>query len=866
MIQWFEVYRIITNRLSIFYSNNQSKSGSEMYDRCFFDKEFSDVNPWIAKFYNAYEIRSIDPINIFASLNQSKISDETRIRRVNALLKILSAEERFTEIDFSGCPAPFAIRIMSARKEESQQEIWKIFQQILIKHQDGLNQNVFDMMENWYGVDISSFTIFLFWIDSSNFMPLDKNSNRLLLESGTYKRKPSNYKEYKALLTEKNSDFYRNVAKVSFESENLAEEQQLIKSKVINILEDRTQEESPVIDFKIIAIKPLDGIDKKYLKILKCNQVYTFYNSFDFAEDNRIKYDKTKDIKLYNLSNGENRLDINISAIVGKNGSGKSSVTELLYLAINNVAEKVLGSECNLKKVEGVNLELYFYTQTLYKIRFENGHMTYYRFINYKTHFSDPIPFPIEKDYLTNFFYSIVVNYSHYALNSKELGGWLERIFFKNDAYSVPLVINPMREDGNIDINKENDFVKSRLLTNILEPEVELRQLTENGRCANKLKFKLNKEKATYNYNQHLIILKEGEHQKEIISHVYKYFNIHIANQNEITKCANSYIYKKLFTITENYKHYKKYSIKRNGNLDVSLLLKYFKHVEEDDSHITFKLKQAISFLKFSHLKYHIIDEPIEIQILSDNIQKEIRDNYPLIKLKTIDLIPPSFFDIEIILNDESNFEQLSSGEKQRIHAVNSLVYHLLNINSISDKKNLIKYSFVNVLFDEVELYFHPEMQRTFIDYLLNYLKKLTLNEIYGLNFCFVTHSPFILSDIPDVNILFLDNNGLPVSSKEQVKTFGGNVHELLAHSFFLGSGFIGEFAKKRIQAIIDFLKSAENKSNIFANKENVLQEIQIIGEPFLRDKLMEMYYSKYEREKRIVKLREEISRLENND
>jgi predicted ATP-binding protein involved in virulence len=114
-----------------------------------------------------------------------------------------------------------------------------------------------------------------------------------------------------------------------------------------------------------------------------------------------------------------------------------------------------------------------------------------------------------------------------------------------------------------------------------------------------------------------------------------------------------------------------------------------------------------------------------------------------------------------------------------------SLVYHLNNLSSIVNPA-LVCYSNVNIIFDEIELYFHPNMQRTFLTYLLNYLNIAGFQNIYGLNFCFVTHSPFILSDIPSENILFLKKREDKSTENVTLKTFGANIHELLMDGFFM--------------------------------------------------------------------------------
>ena len=67
---------------------------------------------------------------------------------------------------------------------------------------------------------------------------------------------------------------------------------------------------------------------------------------------------------------------------------------------------------------------------------------------------------------LQSLFYTIVINYSHYAYNSQEYQSeimgrykkkfWIEALFHKNDGYRTPIVLNPFRERGNIDIKCRN--------------------------------------------------------------------------------------------------------------------------------------------------------------------------------------------------------------------------------------------------------------------------------------------------------------------------------------------------------------------------------------------------------------------------
>lgn len=72
------------------------------------------------------------------------------------------------------------------------------------------------------------------------------------------------------------------------------------------------------------------------------------------------------------------------------------------------------------------------------------------------------------------FFYTVVSNYSMKSFISsnynqkvlekeKEKDSWINSIFHKNDGYICPIVLNPFRGDGTIDLNREMELSKDRL-------------------------------------------------------------------------------------------------------------------------------------------------------------------------------------------------------------------------------------------------------------------------------------------------------------------------------------------------------------------------------------------------------------------
>lgn len=107
---------------------------------------------------------------------------------------------------------------------------------------------------------------------------------------------------------------------------------------------------------------------------------------------------------------------------------------------------------------------------------------------------------------------------------------------------------------------------------------------------------------------------------------------------------------------------------------------------------------------------------------------KKLRNNRFFKNISIDDLVPPPIFSIEIILKDKDTpnsdnvpFNTLSSGERQQAFSISSALYHLANIESVHNDENneRVRYSNALIIFEEVELYFHPQLQKQLIKNLL---------------------------------------------------------------------------------------------------------------------------------------------------
>lgn len=602
------------------------------------------------------------------------------------------------------------------------------------------------------------------------------------------------------------------------------------------------------MSFKLLAIRPLKGCRARFLKNLEEDRIYKFYNDYFFLENKNgeiteIQCEDSVPKTLYEKSG----LDIQISALVGKNGSGKSSLLELLYASCSAIAinQKIIGNK-NVD-VEGLKVAIFYNIgNDYYNIEVISSKVKCYN-INDKTKITKE-----NDEILKDFFYTIAINYSLYGLNEKVLGNWISALFHKNDGYQTPLVINPYRREGNIDVNTELHLAQTRLITNILLTD---NRKILNGKEIDSVCFELdtNKNKpeeqdisvksnySTFNkaynalYDNNNYYLKESEEKK--IPHFKELMN---------------YVLCKVKKISEVYKEYKGIA----PFLEKEVSPTFLEKLKGDKSHITLKLRQVLNIIRFNLLREDSDskwekkeDGVLHFKLKINDLIKRIKE-VDTSNLKKDELIPIGCYRFIInVKNDTnnndsvSNINVLSSGEQHLVHTMQSVLYHILNVNSVhnSTSKNT-KYKYINIVFDEIELYFHPEYQRRFVFELLERLDSLKkgthIPKIKGINILFCTHSPFILSDIPKQNVLFLGH-------KKDFKTFGANITTLLANSFFM-ENLIGEFAKNKINEVIRWMTQ---------DKEDILKTIRLIDEPILRNKLVEMYYEKYpDKERKKVK------------
>lgn len=563
---------------------------------------------------------------------------------------------------------------------------------------------------------------------------------------------------------------------------------------------------------------------------------------------------------------------ITVNCIVGKNGAGKSSLLDILYRVINNLTYKLSQYELNvfsenLHYAHGVKADLYFHCDgRLYCITCEDEMVSFYR-ESFDGNMSNvKLSSKAFNGILKNMFYSIAINYSIYAFNeddyeSENTSGkietdfeksWLTGLFHKNDGYSTPITLVPYREHGVIDVRRENELAHQRILTFSLL-SLSRRKDFPYGYKPRFVSYKVRKNYRQEKWGQ--FIKKHREINADVLQnirveledvwedYVSKDLTMLFSPQTEMYKLVLFYLSYKSLKICLTYSDYKHFIEKDiHTSEDVSYedyvganLPKIAEQIvgeitHQDIDHVTIKIHQCLNYIKRG-------DSRMFGRISANSYVSKC--NVKTYDEAFVELMMPSFFDMDIeyvrkdvvLLNDSSNtyfpkgeksfsLSKMSSGEKQMMYMVSYVIYHLKNIQGVNADNYRVPYHHVCLIFDEAELYYHPEYQRKFISMLLDSLASVSIDrrKIRSVNILIATHSPFILSDVLTQNTLYLED-GTPKQVDKQ--TFGGNYYDMLRSSFFFTSSAIGDISSN---AIMRWVSQARNKGR--SPSEEILNNI----------------------------------------
>lgn len=683
--------------------------------------------------------------------------------------------------------------------------------------------------------------------------------------------------------------------------------------------------------FNIDYIKVFEGTHQRIRKNLKVGHEYRFEETLE------------PDFFMPHIS---------VHAIVGKNGSGKSTLLEILFRLVNNLSFALMSeipreAADSLCYVFGLYAEMGWHEDGTHGVLKCEGNIVHFEYGDFNWDFEVMEQagmriftgdyefrhyYQTMKDVADRFFYTLVMNYSmqsyvaqdyvgeeaksrnsnrHKTWNVKDV--WINSLFHKNDGYMCPININPYRNNGAIDMNKEMQLTRGRIAALLQYFKYRGEHLINGYQLWDVM----------YTYNPYIIngyfdsdsLLerynltfppKDGQEEENrwknrdadgqklnfIVSLFKKaldvegtnvakatldVFDVDTSRKDESYIVGLIYLICKVMNIGQTYPTYILYTkskvdydpmdmLEVSGKQEqASIIVELARKIKDEESHVTLKVHRTLTFLhNYGRIRqstrYGLEGYDEDMGVTSSEYLNAFDDRRPeekvqtpvgaLLSLKELELcVPPSIYEQHVYLvkelpngrldNKKIEVSQMSSGERQFIFSVSSIIYHMTNLLSVED--SLPKYHCFNLVIDEVEICFHPEYQRTFLKNLLRLLDRLEFNsgDRY-INILLTTHSPFLLSDIPESHILYMtQDDELPTG-----KTFGANIYDLLNQQFFMNNT-IGEFAAQKINDVVTLYgmkKRSERRERQFRENYNMYVGLyKLIGDDYLRKVVLRM-------------------------
>lgn len=198
------------------------------------------------------------------------------------------------------------------------------------------------------------------------------------------------------------------------------------------------------------------------------------------------------------------------------------------------------------------------------------------------------------------------------------------------------------------------------------------------------------------------------------------------------------------------------------------------------------------------------------------------------------------------------DWSRLSSGMRAYLNLFSQLYYVADQIRD--SPKGLL------ICIDEGDLYLHPEWQKNFLNDLIWFIP--TVFGTSKIQVILTSHSPFLISDLPKESVLLIDDDSNPTRQLNEESSFGANIHQLFAKQFFLKGGSIGQFAKTKITTLLQEIKTIEDD-----DIEIYQKKIEMIGEPVLRFRLEDEFKQRLKQLSNETQIRwheQQISKLQN--
>lgn len=502
-------------------------------------------------------------------------------------------------------------------------------------------------------------------------------------------------------------------------------------------------------------------------------------------ENNEITIEKKESPKIYSDSIH------NFSLLVGKNGSGKSTILDIIsknhastgsYFAIYHISGDQYYAEGSGNFIEkNVN----------------NLTKGYFILFNGKVIKSYQLPNILKSDHNLQVYYSNTPpNIPYFIPKRRKFRGTGNNFIRISPLISLPLIdfIEFISEEGINSLGKEKE---STYRDKPISIEISSKHRRPRG----------SKSIIEIIYSLPFLDLKDIDLNEppEVPSEIrsaQKYFSI---------KVVEDFVIKEIFSAARAFKENNN-KIKLNQALEI-----IFRNIQENMGRSVYKPRKWMDkwlikehlFEVYSAACKYTHTEPVDLHYLINAIEElEMGiSNSRKISISLRDGRPKE--DLVKLLNFSQyfnfHFTGLSDGEA---------VY----FNLFSTIFSRIRNSTTDILFllDEPDINLHPEWVRNIINDLNKICKNYSPNR--KIQFIITTHSPFMVSDVPNENVWMLDSKDNSTRIYSAPRSFAANILDIMSDSFFLEYP-IGEFSR-------NYLANFDDSSTLDIIDDPIIKEI----------------------------------------